>query len=130
MQLLDLCKSTGVNVINKRLDEGQSFTYFSRIGSSVIDYMLMKPESFYYVNNFRILPFDEFSDHTPLQFSLSVLDNTEFQSNGNQENTFRFQSNCHERDVFCRTLIGRLLDMNHIIKNDLHFKGILAYDGS
>ena len=68
MHLLDLCKSTSVNIIYGRLDEGQSYTYFSRMGSSVIDYMLMKPESFCYINCFNILPFNEFSDHTPLQF--------------------------------------------------------------
>ena len=66
-QLLDLCKSTSVNIVNGRLDEGQSFTYFSRYGSSVIDYMLMKPESFCYISKFEILPFNEFSDHTPLK---------------------------------------------------------------
>ena len=90
-QLLDLCKSTSVNIVNGRLDEGQSFTYFSRHGSSVIDYMLMKPESFCYINSFEILPFNEFSDHTPLKLSLNVFESVMCNRTGKQ--TIRFDFN-------------------------------------
>ena len=115
MQLLHLCKSTSVNIINGRLDEGQSYTYFSRMGSSVIDYMLMKTESFCFINCFKILPLNEFSDHTPLQFSFSVFDNIRFHLNDNQGDSFRFQWKCNERDVFRRNLIVRLPNMNNIV---------------
>ena len=112
-QLLDLCKSTSINIVYGRLDEGQSLTYFSRHGSSVIDYMLMKPESFCYINKFEILPFNEFSDHTPLKLLLNVFESVNVQSNGIND-TFRFQWNSNERDVFRRALISRLPDMNNV----------------
>ena len=35
MNFTDLCKSASVNIINVRLDEDQSYTYFSRMGSSI-----------------------------------------------------------------------------------------------
>ena len=115
IQLLDLCKSTSVNIVNGRLDEGQSFTYFSRLGSSVIDYMLMKPESFCYINKFEVKSFNEFSDHAPLKFSLTVFGNEKFQLHGQSEESFRFQWNDNKRDAFRRGLIGKLPDMNNAI---------------
>lgn len=69
-QLLDLCKSTSMKIGNGRLDDGQNFTYYSRTGASVIDYILLRYESFSSASNFQILDFNGFSDHAPLQFSL------------------------------------------------------------
>ena len=69
-QLLDMCKSTSMKIGNGRLDDGQCFTYYSRNGTSVIDYILLKYESFHLVGQFKVLAFNEFSDHVPLQFSL------------------------------------------------------------
>ena len=68
--LLDLCKSTSIRIGNGRLDDGQNFSFYSRTGASVNDYLLLRYESFSSVSNFQILDFNEFSDHVPLQLSL------------------------------------------------------------
>ena len=40
------------------------------MGTSVIDYILLNYESFHLVEHFKVLVFNDFSDHAPLQFSL------------------------------------------------------------
>ena len=62
-QLLDLCKSTSMKIGNGRLNDGQRFTYYSRMGTSVIDYILLNYVSFHLVEHFKVLAFNEFSDH-------------------------------------------------------------------
>ena len=69
MQLIELCKSSGVRIVNGRLDKG-SFTYISDKGSSVIDYLLTEKENFYRISNFNVLDFNIWSDHVPIRFSL------------------------------------------------------------
>ena len=48
------------------------YTYIARNGSSTIDYLLTKESYFMNVVSFDVLPFNEWSDHCPLYFSLNV----------------------------------------------------------
>jgi hypothetical protein len=72
-RLLDLCRNSGLIIANGRLgsDAGiGEFTYCSHMGRSVVDYLLLAQGDFKYVSHFEVLPFNEFSDHAPLSFSL------------------------------------------------------------
>lgn len=113
-QLLDLCKSTSMKIGNGRLDDGQSFTYYSRTGASVIDYILLKYETFNLVSNFKIMGFNEFSDHAPLQFSLHASLKTEDDINLSSNSSYKYKWNDGQKDNFRRNLITRLPDINNI----------------
>ena len=47
------------------------FTFASHNGQSVVDYLLCSAPDSYYINTFCILDLNEFSDHSPVTFSLS-----------------------------------------------------------
>ena len=114
-QLLDMCKSTSMKIGNGRLDDGQCFTHYSRTGTSVIDYILLKYESFHLVGQFRVLAFNEFSDHAPLQFSLRA--NSINKDNGENvtNSSYKYMWTSEQRDLFRRKLIFRLPDVNIIL---------------
>ena len=115
-QLLDLCKSTSMKIGNGRLDDGQNLTYYSRTGTSVIDYLLLKFESFHIVGQFKVLAFNEFSDHAPLQFSLRAPPVNNDDDNF-MHTSFKYIWNNEQRDMFRRKLISKLPDFNRICEN-------------
>lgn len=45
------------------------YTFAYKNGMSTIDYLLASPADLNYLANFKILEFNEFSDHTPVFFS-------------------------------------------------------------
>lgn len=116
-QLLDLCKSTSLKIGNGRLDDGHCFTYYSRIGTSVIDYILLKYESFHLVGQFKVLAFNEFSDHAPLQFSLRASSLNKDNGENVTNSSYKYMWNSEQRDLFRRKLISRLPDVNKIFDN-------------
>jgi hypothetical protein len=73
--LLDLCRSTGLRVVNGRLghDEGiGKCTYYCELGSSVIDYVLARQDTFDMIDNFMVDEFKVYSDHAPLSFRIKT----------------------------------------------------------
>ena len=72
VKLLDLCKSSGVRIVNGRLynDIEGSFTFVNSQYSSVIDYLVTKPDCFNCLSDFSVGPFNEYIDHAELSFSL------------------------------------------------------------
>ena len=90
---------------NGRLDDGQSFTYYSRMGTSVIDYILLNYESFHLVEHFKVLAFNEFSDHAPLKFSLRA--SSKFKENREHftNSSYKFIWNDEQRDVSAETYV-------------------------
>ena len=74
LKLLDLCKSTCFRIVNGRLGHefgNGAFTFASRQGPSVIDYVLARECDFTNINMFSVHDFSEFSDHCPISFSLN-----------------------------------------------------------
>jgi hypothetical protein len=72
LKLIDLCKSTSLRNANGRLgnDHNGSFTFFNSLGSSVINYLLLKNQDFLFINNFSVSPLSEWSDHCALSFDI------------------------------------------------------------
>ena len=73
-RLLLFCQMTNLFTANGRLgddcDIGQ-FTFVSHNGLSVVDYLLCNAADSQHIKNFCVLDFNEFSDHSPLFFSLA-----------------------------------------------------------
>ena len=71
-RILDLCKSTGLRIVNGRLfnDLHRQFTYVKSNSMSVIDYLVSKPDSFYILEDFSIGSFNVYSDHAFLSFTI------------------------------------------------------------
>ena len=72
-RLLDLCKSVGLHIANGRMGKDKSvgqFTFCTKNGRSVVDYLLLNYVNMTHVKAFEVLPFNEFSDHAPITFSL------------------------------------------------------------
>ena len=70
LKLLDLCKTYSLRIVNGRIGNSNDFTFFSRNGSSVIDYLLTHEQNLHLLNSFQVCPFNKRSDHTPLSFSI------------------------------------------------------------
>ena len=73
IHLLELCKSTGMLILNGRLGRDKDIGEFTRddtTGKSVVDYVISTPKLFKVVQDFRV--HDKFpeSDHRPLSLSL------------------------------------------------------------
>ncbi|KAK3096267.1 hypothetical protein FSP39_025128 [Pinctada imbricata] len=71
-RLLSLCKSSGLRIVNGRHlnDQNGNFTFCGTNGLSLIDYLVTKSENFTDIYDFCSGNFTEFSDHSPLHFSL------------------------------------------------------------
>ena len=56
LSLLDMCKQTGLRIMNGRCGEDKSgqYTHMGSRGSSVVDYVVSSQHFFKHVSNFRI----------------------------------------------------------------------------
>ena len=70
--LLDLCKATGLRILNGRKDYDSQghFTCITSQGSSVIDLILCRKEMFSFVENFKVHDANILSDHTVVSFTI------------------------------------------------------------
>jgi exonuclease III len=127
-KLIDLCKSTSLRIVNGRIFNTSNYTFCSNNGCSVIDYLLMNERHFSLVKDFTIEPFNEWSDHAPLRFSLlcpkpdqNEYPRCEIKHKWNDENAERFRSGiigCLPRfniitqsiDICCRESINKTVD--------------------
>jgi hypothetical protein len=73
--LLNFCKLTGLRVCNGRvLDDKQGkYTCVKSAGSSVVDYVLCKPELFSFFSKFQVLDPNIWSDHCMINFTLGTI---------------------------------------------------------
>ena len=73
--LIQLCKSTGLKIINGRTsgDREGKLTFCNTNGTSVIDYVLTDKLSMPMVESFEVGCFNEFSDHAPICMSLNSI---------------------------------------------------------
>ena len=73
MLLLDMCKQTGLRILNGRVGSDANigqYTFVNSRGSSLIDYVLCKPELFECVHDFKVHDPNILSDHCLVNFSL------------------------------------------------------------
>lgn len=113
IQLLDLCKATGLRLCNGRLEGKGSYTYYGYNGNTVIDYLMCEQNNFRYIKSFDISDFNIYSDHAIL--SIKVLTNCDI-PNKYSNNSFQYTKwSPDKRDEFRRRLITRLPDLNHLL---------------
>ncbi|VDI40908.1 Hypothetical predicted protein, partial [Mytilus galloprovincialis] len=76
-KLFQLCYDTGLIVANGRLgnDQNGNFTFCTKKGNSVNDYLLLSPSNYNQISDFKVLQFNEFSDHAPIFFELDFSNN-------------------------------------------------------
>lgn len=78
-RLLLLCQTSGLLIANGHLHDDCSIgehTFSSLNGMSTVDYLLSNPLDMQCLSNFKILEFNEFSDHAPVFFSFPPNGNT------------------------------------------------------
>ena len=73
-KLLDLCKASGLRIVNGRHpnDPNGSVTFYNSIGYSLIDYVLIDEPDFDCITSFKSGEFNEFSDNSPVMFSIKI----------------------------------------------------------
>ena len=72
--LLDLCKAVNIQCVNGRVETEKTgrFTCMTHAGESTIDYLLNSYSDFSHISDFTVQDFNEYSNHAPLSFSLTV----------------------------------------------------------
>jgi len=116
-KLLDLCRSNDLRVANGRLGNDfniGSFTYVAQHGASVIDYLLIKDTNFSSIRDFTIHSVNEWSDHTPISFSLLCNNITPVV---NESSHVRYNWKSDYVNTFRTSLIAKLPDFNRITGN-------------
>ena len=72
--MIEVCKSSGLQIANGRIgidkDFGQ-FTCLGKKGNSVVDYFLLDQNSFDLISEFCIGDISGFSDHTTLKIAIA-----------------------------------------------------------
>ncbi|MEW8546452.1 MAG: reverse transcriptase family protein, partial [Candidatus Thiodiazotropha sp.] len=114
IKLLDLCKATKLRIANGRIGDDRhtgAFTY-SNVGSSVIDYLLLRECDFEIVKNFKVNDFNIFSDHTPL--SIEFCCSKGFVNVNEDRDYEHYKWDCEKRDIFRRDLISQLPVLNNL----------------
>ena len=72
--IIELCIGSGVVIANGRMGDMSptaSWTYVSRTGRSVVDYLLASPEDLKIISDFELHHRIE-SDHMPISFSVDI----------------------------------------------------------
>jgi hypothetical protein len=113
-KLLDLCKATGLRIVNGRLGDSNHYTFLSHNGCSVIDYLLTYDCNFAQINSFTIVGFTEWSDHAPLLFSLQCNNVIAVKSSFAET---KLKWNEQLRDQFRSGVIANLSKLNAIVNS-------------
>jgi exonuclease III len=114
IKLIDLCKSTSLRIANGRIFNTSNYTFCSNNGCSVIDYLLMNERHFSLINDFTIDPFNEWSDHAPLRFSLACPKSVQ---NDNPQYEIKCKWSDENTELFRSGIIGHLPRFNNIVQN-------------
>ena len=110
VKLLQICKDAGLRIINGRIGDDAgigNFTFQSARGKSLIDYVLCSPSLFKIVCSFSVHDISVFSDHAPLQFTISSKFNTVI-----PENKSEVKKLLWDKD--------KVTDFNNVLGNNLH----------
>ena len=103
-RLLSFCKITDLIIANGRLGEDSGlgqYTFVSHNGLSVVDYLLCSFADTHCISNFCILCCNEFSDHSPVYFSLPKVPSSRDTPHGSNDQTFSHEKLLyHEERVY------------------------------
>ena len=114
-KLLDLCKANGLRIANGRLHDDfnkGSYTFSHVLGASVIDYLLLRQCDFNLLSSFGITPFNVFSDHAPIYFSITCNTNVDKGSDCYYKTIIKWDGEL--RDKFRTNIISKLPEFNSI----------------
>ena len=116
-RLLDLCKATGLCIVNGRLygdANNGAYTCMTANGESLIDYLLTAYANFDLLTHFEVLQFNEYSNHSPLTFTVKTFEN------GVRETTREWQSflwTDEHKDIFRNRLFDNMSTFVEDISN-------------
>jgi hypothetical protein len=121
IQMLDFCKATSLRIANGRIGNDYNtgaFTYYNRNACTTIDYLVLFARDFPMIDSFNVLPFNPYSDHAPIHFSLKV-DTKETEQNyfTNIGTSVNFKWNDAHKTNFRRDIIAKLPQFNEILLN-------------
>ena len=127
-KLLSLCKENSLFIVNGRLEKGEyTFhgTHRNRSINSTVDYLITSESDFQFVDNFRVIPLTEFSDHCPLNFELrtkvdyvistdnqTCVDKIVWNSSKKEELLRYLNENCFLFDSLTERLLTNETDLN------------------
>ena len=114
LKLLTLCKSTSMRIANGRLFDSNDYTFTCHNGSSIIDYLIVNFNDLYILSAFNVHPFNEWSDHAMLSFSIPCKVNASDANDLSFEKT-NIKWNPANLEAFRSGLIIKLTDFNHIV---------------
>ncbi|CAG2187071.1 unnamed protein product [Mytilus edulis] len=75
LKLLNLCRGTGLHILNGRHNDGlaNDYTLCGSRGMSVVDYLLAPYDFLHIIDQFIVCNFTSFSDHAPLHVRLRCI---------------------------------------------------------
>ncbi|MEW8544999.1 MAG: hypothetical protein AB2693_15855, partial [Candidatus Thiodiazotropha sp.] len=108
-----MCKATGLRIVNGRYghDKDKGSITYTNVGSSVIDYLLMKECDFLLLDDFSVNDFTMFSDHAPLTIKLNCSLNLSQDRDKTEYTYCKWDS--ARKDEFRRQLISQLPFFNN-----------------
>ena len=122
--LLDLCKQSGLRIINGRFGaESGKYTYLTDRGSSVVDYVLATQNLFNHIEYMKVYDPNILSDHCLISFGLSRVSQVRNENASIEESTSPLQyryiwstdrSKCYTRELNSGSFITKL---NQIIRS-------------
>ena len=93
--LLDLCKATGLRIVNGRLFENtDKMTCFTPNGESLIDYILTMRYNFSSFTNVTVHDYNEFSNHAPISFALKIGTQRSREATAKFRETYTWNEDC------------------------------------
>ena len=116
-RLLDLCKATGLCIVNGRLygdANNGAYTCMTAKGESLNDYLLTAYANFDLLTCFEVLQFNEYSNHSPLTFTVKTFEK------GVRETTREWQSflwTDEHKDIFRNRLTDNMSTFAEDISN-------------
>jgi len=86
---------------------------FGQNGSSTVDYLLLGLLYLPYINNFEILPPNEFSDHCPISFSINIKTNKSENLHESENQTY-IKYDPSLADSFKQEIITHIHEINNL----------------
>ena len=132
--LLDLCKQTGLRIMNGRVGNDQGlgkYTFVGSRGRSLVDYVLSSQDMFNFIKNFEVQEPNILSDHCLVKFCFEFpCDRTISQESDEYDTVdskYKWNSECKAEYLQClqqNTVSDKLVSLNVNISNCTNGDGI------